>query len=162
MKNSRISSKLPYRKNISCIFFKKKKFLLVQLVSWPDKFWKFPQGGIGRHESEESAARRELIEELNTDKFKFIAESKQINKYDWTEDVVKLAGKKWRGQIQKFFLVEYLGDDKDIKINEDEIKRYKWVELNELYAHIDNDNKNFKNYKNTIEKVILEFKKYLN
>ena len=161
MENNRISNKLPYRKNVSCIVFKKKRFLLVQLINWPDNFWKFPQGGVRKNESEENAAHRELIEELNTDKFKFIAKSTYTNKYDWTKDVIKLAKNRWRGQIQKFFLMEYLGDDKDIKINKDEIKRYKWVELNELYTHIDNDNKNFKNYKNTIEKVILEFKKYL-
>lgn len=151
---------LPYRNNVSCVVFKKKKFLLVQQISWPDNFWKFPQGGIDDDESEEVAAHRELLEELSTDKFKFIAKSKHINQYDWTDDAVKLAGNKWRGQIQKFFLVEYLGNDQDIKINEDEIKKYKWVGLKDLFLHIDSDNKNFKHYKNTIEKIISEFKKY--
>ncbi len=151
---------LPYRKNVSCIVFKNNKFLLVQLHGWPDNFWKFPQGGISTNELEKTAARRELIEELGTDKFKFIRKSIYKNKYDWTDDAVKLAGKRWRGQIQKFFLVEYLGDNKDIKINKNEVSRYKWVGIDNLYSHIDHDDNNFRNYKQTIDKILQEFKRY--
>lgn len=151
---------LPYRNNVSCILFKNKKFLLVQHVKWPENFWKFPQGGIGKGESEKEAAHRELLEELGTDKFKFIAKSSHANKYDWEDGSVKLAGFRWRGQIQKFFLVEYLGGDKDITIDKNDLRRYKWVALKDLYLHIDHHNKDFTNYKETIEKIIDEFKRY--
>ena len=156
--NSINISKLPYRDNISCVVFKEKNFLLVQRVGWPDNWWKFPQGGIDEGESEENAARRELLEELGGKKFKIIAKSNYTNRYDWTDDSVKLAGYRWRGQIQKFFLVEFLGTDKDIKINKNEIQRYKWVGLKNLLASINQDNKNFSNYRNTIKKILQEFK----
>lgn len=151
---------LPYRNNVSCILFKKKNFLLVQHIKWPENFWKFPQGGIDEGETEEEAARRELLEELGTDKFKFIAKSSHTNKYDWEDESVKLAGFRWRGQIQRFFLVEYLGNDKDIKINKNEFRRYEWVSLKDLYFRIDHNNKDFRNYKETIEKIVEEFKQH--
>ena len=156
--NSINISKLPYRDNISCVVFKEKNFLLVQRVGWPDNWWKFSQGGIDEGESEENAARRELLEELGSKKFKIIAKSNYTNRYDWTDDSVKLAGYRWRGQIQKFFLVEFLGTDKDIKINKNEIQRYKWVGFKNLLASINQDNKNFSNYRNTIKKILQEFK----
>lgn len=151
-------SKLPYRNNISCVIFKEKSFLLVQRVGWPNNWWKFPQGGIDKGESEENAARRELLEELCSEKFKIVAKSTYTNQYDWTDDSVKLASYRWRGQIQKFFLVEFFGTDKDIKINKNEIQQYKWVGLKDILVSIDQDNKNFSNYKNTIEKILREFK----
>lgn len=156
--NSINISKLPYRDNISCVVFKQKKFLLVQRVGWPNNWWKFPQGGINESESEENTVRREFLEELGSEKFKIIAKSVYTNQYDWTDDSVKLASYQWRGQIQKFFLVEFLGADEDIKINKNEIQQYKWVGLKDLLVSIDQNNKNFSNYKNTIEKILREFK----
>jgi len=154
-------SHLPYRNNISCIVFKDRKFLLVQRTGWPKHFWKFPQGGVNNGEAEETAARRELMEELGTDKFKFIAKSSNTNLYDWTDDAVRKAGNKWRGQLQKFFLVEYLGSGKDIKTDKNEIQQHLWVDEKDLFSHIDHNNKNFTNYKNTIKKILLELKEHL-
>lgn len=150
-------SKLPYRDSVSCVIFKGNKFLLVQLIGWPDNWWKFPQGGIKEGESEKEAVRRELLEELGSENFKIIAKSSHTNKYDWSDFALKLAGYRWRGQIQKFFLVEYLGTNKEIKINKKEVQQYKWAGLNDLFASIDHKDKIFTNYKNTIEKVLKEF-----
>ena len=151
------TKKLSYRDNVSCIVFKGDKFLLVQQIKWPENFWKFPQGGVNGGETEEQAAKRELLEELGTNKFRFIGKSIQINKYDWDDESVKLAGHRWRGQIQKFFLVECLGDDRDIKLNANELRRYKWVKLKNLFVHIDHNNKNYTNYKSSIEKILQAF-----
>lgn len=148
---------LPYRNNVSCIVLKEKRFLLVQLAGWPDNWWKFPQGGIKEGELEETAVERELMEELGNKNFRIIGVSNHTNRYDWSDDSVKKAGYKWRGQIQKFFLVEYLGSDEEIKINRKEIQQFKWVELKDLFANIDHDHPLFANYKNTIEKVLEDF-----
>ena len=48
-------SRLPYRNNVSCILFREDKYLLVQLNEWPEHWWKFPQGGIRKGESEKEA-----------------------------------------------------------------------------------------------------------
>lgn len=152
-------SQLPYRNNISCVVFKNNKYLVVQLAGWPESFWKFPQGGIEKGESDEEAIRRELSEELAIDKYKIIGVSQCLNKYDWSEDSVKLAGFKWRGQIQKFYLIEYFGNDKDIRPDKKELQNYKWTNKAELLKSIDHDHKNFTNYKNSIMNVLSEFGK---
>lgn len=149
--------KLPYRNNVSCIVFRQKRFLLVQLAGWPDNWWKFPQGGMEENESEESAARRELFEELGSENFRIVAKSSHIHQYDWPEDSIKKAGYRWRGQSLRFLLVEHLGTDEEIQINRDEVQQYKWTELKDLFKNIDHDNPLFVNYKNVIEKVLLEF-----
>lgn len=148
---------LPYRNNVCCVVFKGKKFLLVQNLGFEDNWWKFPQGGIKKNESAEEAAKRELEEEIGNKNFNIIAKSSYTNQFDWSDKSLKLAGYRWRGQIQQFFLVEYTGNEKEIRINKKETQRYKWVDLEEMFTSIDHDDKDFTNYKETIEKVLSEF-----
>jgi len=152
-------SQLPYRDNISCVVFKGDKFLLVQLVGWQKNFWKFPQGGIETGETAESTIKRELSEELGIKKYRIIGISSHTNQYDWAKESVKIAGFRWRGQIQKFYIIEYLGTDEEIKINLDEVQEYKWADLDDLLVSINPDHKDFANYKDSIEKVLAEFNK---
>lgn len=150
-------NKLPYRDSVCCIVFKGENFLLLQGKGWPADWWKFPQGGINDGETLEQAALRELKEETGNDNFKIIGISKNANIYDWNDDSVKLAGYRWRGQKQRYLLLEYLGEANNICLNPDETQQYKWVTLFDLWKNIDHNDKNFTNYKNTIEKVLLEF-----
>lgn len=152
---------LPYRNNVASIVFKKKHFLLVQLVDWPDNFWKFPQGGVHEGETEEEAVCRELIEELGIGNFKIMGKSSYTNRYDWPADSIEKAGFKWKGQLQKFYLVEFSGENSEIRINKKEIQRWKWLNKEELFSHIDHDHKLFVNYRNVIAKVLAEFKDLL-
>lgn len=162
MRQERIMSeeakKLPYRNNVSCIVFKGSQFLLVQLVGWPRSWWKFPQGGMEKGESEKTAAQRELKEELGTQSFRIVGTSSHAHQYDWPEDSIKRAGYRWRGQIQRFVLAEHTGSNEEIGINKEEIQDYKWVDPEELFKSIDHDSPLFTNYKDTVEKVLREFK----
>lgn len=148
---------LPYRNNVCCVVYKEKKFLLLQGKGCPTNWWKFPQGGINTEEIIEQAAIRELKEETGSDNFKIIGLSKNSNIYDWNDESVRLAGYRWRGQDQKYLIVEYFGETSDISLNVDETQAYKWVTLENLWSSIDHEDKNFTNYKNTIEKVLKEF-----
>ena len=141
------------------MIFKDDKFLLVQLIGWPENFWKFPQGGLEPGETEEEAIRRELSEELGIKKYRLIGVSSHTNQYDWADNSVKLAGFRWRGQIQKFYFVEYLGKAEKIKVNRGEVQNYKWADLNDLLISIDHEHKDFANYKNSIQKALAEFNK---
>lgn len=145
---------MPYRDNISCVVFKDDMFLLVQLNDWPKNFWKFPQGGVRQGESEKKAVIRELTEELGTDEFRIVAKSPFVHKYDWDRDSVEKAGFQWRGQKQKFYLVEFLGEDKDIKINTKEIQNYRWARRSELAKHFCHKHKLFVNYNLMIKKTL--------
>jgi putative (di)nucleoside polyphosphate hydrolase len=150
---------LPYRDNVASVVFKGNKFLLVQLKGWPENFWKFPQGGMNVGEQEEGAVLRELSEELGTTNFKIIGKSVYTNKYDWPIDSIEKAGFRWKGQFQRFFVVEFLGDESEVNFDRNEIQACKWVKKDEIFGHIDHDHKLFVNYKNTIEKVLSEFEK---
>ena len=156
----KVYSKLPYRKGVAFIVFQNRRFLLVQKPEWPDHYWKFPQGGMNDGESELETANRELIEEIGTDKFKIHGLSIHTNQYDWDEQSIKLAGLRWRGQIQKFVVVEFLGAEKDLKIDKKELKNWKWVEFKELQSHIDHKFPLFIGYWKTIRKVIEEYKEF--
>lgn len=152
--------KLPYRKNVAGIVIKNDLYLLLQRIDWPDNYWKFPQGGVGENETEKDALKRELIEEIGTDKFKIIGKSVNTNQYDWNDYSIKKADFKWRGQSQTFFFVEFLGNDIDINIDKNDIKKYMWVKKEELKKYIDHNDKNFANYFLTIEKILKEFGLY--
>ena len=147
---------LPYRNNVCCVVFQGEYFLLLQGKGWSNDWWKFPQGGINSDETLEQAALRELKEETGANDFKIIGVSNNFNIYDWNDESVKLAGYRWRGQNQKYLLIEYFGS-KDINIDINETQGYKWVTISDLWYSIDHDDKNFTNYKNTIEKVLKEF-----
>lgn len=151
-------SKLPYRNGVAFIVFQGNRFLLVQKPEWPDHYWKFPQGGMDDEESELDTARRELVEEIGTDKFKICGLSIYTNQYDWDERSIRLAGLRWRGQIQKFVVVEFLGTDKDLNIDKKELKGYKWVKFDELQSHIDHKFPLFTGYWKTVCRVIEEYK----
>lgn len=152
--------KLPYRDNVSCVVYKNNVFLLLQRKGWPNNWWKFPQGGIDMGEPVEEAAIRELKEEVGSDNFKVIGLSKNYNVYDWNDESVRLAGYRWRGQNQRYLLIEYLGEEDEISLNPHEIEAYEWVKLDDVWCKIDHNDENFCNYKETIKKVLREFNFY--
>ena len=93
--------------------------------------WQMPQGGIDEGETAESAAWRELAEEVGTDKADIVAESKGWLTYDFPADQIKNAWKgRYRGQRQKWFLFKFTGadDDIDLDAHNREFDKWKWVE----------------------------------
>lgn len=130
-------SGLPYRRGvIGIIRNKKDKFLIVQMVGYNENEWRFPGGGIENGETPEEAIMRELKEELGTDNFILVKRSSILNRYDWSDEVIKMQYKKrgeyYRGQEQIQFLLEFLGCDSEIKFNANELKQIKWVGKDDL------------------------------
>ena len=98
--------------------------------------WQMPQGGIDEGESPKQAVLRELEEETGTNKAEIIAESRDWLTYDLPDDLIGVAwGGQYRGQIQKWFALEFTGHDDDIDINahdKPEFSEWRWLALDEL------------------------------
>lgn len=120
---------LPYRKNVALVLFRQDgKFLLQQSKALSNKSgWKFVQGGIDGNETPEEAIRREIYEELGTNKIKIIGKASIGYRYDWPEKIIRKHENKWQGQDQQFWFVKYLGRPEEITPNPDEIIKIKWV-----------------------------------
>lgn len=148
---------LPYRKNVSIIAYKNKKFLLVNKNEWEENFWKFPQGGLDDNEDLLAGAKREFKEELGNDKIKVLGISKYSNKYDW-DNLEIIQRKKARGQEQSFIVARYVGNLNEIHPDNEEIRKVKWVTLNELLIYSKNNKPLFDMYNGLIPKILEEFK----
>ncbi len=121
------------------------------------KVWQMPQGGIDSGEHLEEALWREMDEEIGCSKGEIIAESKEWYSYDLPLDLqIRLWGGRFQGQKQKWFLVKFLGDEKDINLNTHypEFSSWKWVDCDELIDII----VPFK--KELYKKIVGEFKWY--
>lgn len=122
------------------------------------KAWQMPQGGIDKNEPIEMAAKRELFEETNVTSAKIIAQSSQWFHYDLPKNVAKkLWNGRYVGQKQKWFLMQFTGDNSEINIskNHKEFANWQWVEPSQLVELI----VDFK--KDLYENVIKEFQQYI-
>lgn len=131
-----MTADLPYRPNVGLMLLNRRtgQVFVACRLDTPGA-WQMPQGGIDEGETPREAALRELEEEIGTAKAEIIAESAQWLTYDLPADLV---GKVWkgryRGQKQKWFLLRFLGKDKDIDIQtkHPEFSCWKWVDIEEL------------------------------
>jgi putative (di)nucleoside polyphosphate hydrolase len=79
--------------------------------------WQMPQGGIDRGEDAYQAALRELYEETNVRSVALLAEAPEWYAYDLPSFVAGRAWKgRYRGQTQKWFAFEFIGEEDEIDI----------------------------------------------
>ena len=130
------SKNLPYRKNVGLMIINsQKKIFMGQRVK--GRAWQMPQGGIDGNETPEQAAIRELYEEtgITEKKVNKISTSKVWKTYEFPDELIpKLWNGRYRGQIQKWFLFQYIGKDSDINISstEQEFSNWCWTSTNDL------------------------------
>jgi len=131
--------KLPYRPCVGMLLLNPAGLVFVgrriDTAKEGDNIWQMPQGGIDAGETPETAALRELREEVGTDKAEIVAESRNWLHYDLPDHLV---GKVWkgryRGQKQRWFALRFLGRDADIDIATEhpEFDAWRWVELDDV------------------------------
>ena len=126
----------PYRPGVGIVLFNAQgQVFTAKRIDTKEAAWQFPQGGIDEDEDPATAARREMVEEIGTDKAEMMAESAGWISYDLPAD---LADKVWkgrfRGQKQKWFAFKFLGTDADIDIDtaHPEFSQWRWMELAEV------------------------------
>ena len=124
---------LPFRNGVGIIVLNKyNKVFVAKRIDNPKNFWQMPQGGINEGEDFLSAAYRELEEETSIKNVELIREIDEITSYELPEHLLGIIWKgKYKGQKQKWFLMRYLGDDREININthNPEFFEWKWIDL---------------------------------
>jgi putative (di)nucleoside polyphosphate hydrolase len=150
---------LPYRPCAGMMVINKDGLVFIaRRVDQSTESWQMPQGGIDANEDAREAAYRELEEEIGTRNVRLLAEIPEWLHYDLPEDLIGTALKgKYRGQKQKWFLFQLLGEDAEINIEtkHPEFSEWKWIESEQLPDVI----VPFK--RDIYETVLAKFRKYL-
>lgn len=92
--------------------------------------WQFPQGGIDEGEAPEAALLREVWEELGTRDLVIVRRGDKIVRYDFPTGLDNKIAKKWRGQIQTWFLAHFVngGSPDLLKAPDHEFVETRWVQ----------------------------------
>jgi len=127
---------LPLRSGVGIVVLNEKNQIFVaKRIDNPKNFWQMPQGGIDEGEDFYQAALRELEEETSIKSVKLIKEIEKFTTYYLPDHLVGIIWKgRYKGQKQKWFIVKFNGDEKEININtkSPEFLDWKWVSIENL------------------------------
>ena len=127
---------LPLRNGVGAIVINRNNKVFVgKRIDNPGKFWQMPQGGVDEGEQYFDAMKRELFEETGIKSFEIIKEIDGMTEYELPDYLLgKIWKGKYRGQKQKWYVIRFLGDDKEINLNigKPEFIEWKWINLDEL------------------------------
>ena len=129
-------SKLPLRKGVGIVLLNNEnKVFVAKRIDNPKNFWQMPQGGINEGEDYYKAALRELKEETSVISIEHIKEIDKKLTYILPNHLIGIIWKgKFKGQIQKWFIMRFVGNDSEININtkKPEFLDWKWIDLEDL------------------------------
>ncbi len=135
-------ARLPYRPCVGVMLVNVAGHVFVgQRIDNQIAAWQMPQGGVDPGEAPADAALRELWEEtgVSHDLVSIEAETKDWLPYDLPHDLVPRIWKgRYKGQEQKWFLLRFHGEDRDVNIatKHPEFSEWRWLPTNELVANI--------------------------
>ena len=150
---------LPLRNGVGIIVINKEnKLFVARRIDNPKNFWQMPQGGVDEGEDFLKAAYRELEEETSMKNIKLIKELDGTTTYELPNHLLGIIWKgKYRGQKQKWYLMRFLGKDKEINIKtkNPEFLDWKWIEINQITELVvDFKLQVYKEVKEKIKKII--------
>lgn len=131
-----MTNQLPMRKGVGIIVLNRNNEVFVgKRKDNPIDKWQMPQGGIDLDESPINAMKRELAEETSITKIKVLKEIKNWLEYELPPNLLgKIWKGKFRGQKQKWFIVQFIGNENEINLNtkHPEFIEWKWIDYNLL------------------------------
>ena len=150
---------LPLRNGVGIVVLNNKnKVFVAKRIDNPKNYWQMPQGGVDEGEDFLTAAYRELEEETSIKNVKLIKEIDGTMTYELPDHLLGIIWKgRYKGQKQKWFLMRYLGDDKDINIKtkKPEFLEWKWIELDMITdVAVDFKSHVYKEIKDKVKKII--------
>jgi putative (di)nucleoside polyphosphate hydrolase len=120
-----------YRPGVGIMLLNRSGLVFVgQRRDYPGEAWQMPQGGIDADETPREAALRELKEEIGTDHAEILAESRRWFEYDLPPELQQQVWRgRFRGQRQKWFVMRFQGQDREIDIatHHPEFSAWKWI-----------------------------------
>ena len=127
---------LPLRSGVGIVVLNEKnQVFIAKRIDNPKNFWQMPQGGVDEGEEYYDAAIRELKEETSIKTISLIKEIDGLTTYLLPNYLVGIIWKgKYKGQKQKWFIVRFNGEEKEININtkHPEFLDWKWVNIDDL------------------------------
>ena len=129
-------SELPLRTGVGIILLNdENKVFVARRIDNSKKFWQMPQGGVDEGEDFLKAAYRELEEETSVKSVELIKELDGTITYELPDRLLGIIWKgKYKGQKQKWFLMKFVGDEKEINIKtkNPEFLDWKWIDLDQI------------------------------
>ena len=152
---------LPLRNGVGIIVLNKdNKVFIAKRIDNPKNFWQMPQGGVEKNEDYLAAAFRELNEETSIKNIKLIKKLDGLIDYELPHHLLGIIWKgKYRGQRQKWFLMKFLGEDKEINIKtkHPEFLDWKWIELDKITdVVVDFKLKVYEEVKEKVKKILIK------
>ena len=150
---------LPLRNGVGIVVLNNKnKVFVAKRIDNPKNYWQMPQGGVDEGEDFLTAAYRELEEETSIKNVKLIKEIDGTMTYELPDHLLGIIWKgRYKGQKQKWFLMRYLGDDKDINIKtkKPEFLEWKWIDLDMITdVAVDFKSHVYKEIKDKVKEII--------
>ena len=112
------NEQLPLRNGVGIILLNKENKVFVgKRIDNPKNFWQMPQGGVNQNENLLQAAKRELEEETSIKSVKLVKEINEWLEYELPKNLLgKVLEGKYRGQKQKWFVMKFVGMEKEINV----------------------------------------------
>ena len=150
---------LPLRSGVGIVLLNKKnKVFVAKRIDNPKNFWQMPQGGVDKKENYYQAALRELKEETSIVSVELIKKIDKKLTYILPENLIGIIWKgKFKGQIQKWFIMRFVGNDSEINIKtkKPEFLDWKWINVEDLpKVAVKFKLDVYKNLKDEVEKIL--------
>ena len=150
---------LPFRSGVGIVLLNKdNKVFVAKRIDNPTDFWQMPQGGVDKNEDSLVAAYRELKEETSITSVELIKEVEGTTVYELPDNLLGIIWKgKYKGQKQKWFLMKFTGEEKEINIEtkNPEFLDWKWIYLDQITeVVVDFKLQVYKELKEKIKKII--------